>query len=175
MPITGTGTVTVDGSARVYATTIREQIITGFELLLGSVTTANGYHSDAGLNVVRCRKSLDPSELPCIVLWPGMEIAERADYGETFYSMRMGIAFHELLNGENPSVVVERMLGDLVQSVFSSGANGTQKILHVDSILYESGGADTYPDTGALSVSCIINLQVKYNYLYGNPYSPSGG
>lgn len=169
MPITGTANITTDGSARVFSTTVREQIITGFELVCSAITVANGYHSDAGMNVIRCRKSLDPSELPCVVLWPGLEIAERADYGETFYSMRMGIEYHDLLRGENPSVMVEMMLGDLIQSVFSA------KILHVDSIIYESGGADSYPDTGETSVACKINLKVNYNYLFGNPYSPSGG
>ena len=147
-------------------TTIREQIISAFETAMAVITTVNGYTSNAGLNVIRCRKSLDPEELPCMVIWPGMESSEKRDYGSQYCSMRMGIEAHALFGDENPSVVSERMLGDLIQAVFS------QTISYlIDEILYETGGTESYPDAGETAIGVKITLSVKYNYLIGNPYS----
>jgi hypothetical protein len=40
-----------------------------------------------------------------------------------------------------------------------------------DSVQYESGGTDSYPDAGETVVGTKVVLNVKYNYLFGNPYS----
>jgi hypothetical protein len=148
------------------ANTIREQIILAFVAAMSVVTVANGYNSDAGLNVVRARRNLDPLELPCIVIWPGTETLDSDQYGGKFYAMKLGIESHSLFGSENPSVMSEKMLGDLVKSVFS------QEITSLaDQIIYESGGTDSYPDTGDTAIGVKITLNVKYNYLIGNPYS----
>ena len=154
----------------IVAVSIRERIISAFEDAMAVVTLANGYHSDAGLDVVRCRKNLDPAELPCIVIWPGTETAERREYGGQYCSMRMGIEAHCLFGSENPSIVSERMLADMIQAVFGQDITSSACDL-ADDILYETGGTDSYPDAGDVAVGVKISLVIKYNYLIGNPYS----
>lgn len=149
----------------IVTVTIRERIISEFEDLISVVTLANGFHSDAGKNIVRCRKSLDPSELPCMVIWPGTETGERREYGNQYCTMKLGIEAHCLFGNDNPSVVSEHLLGDMIQAVF-----GEQIISIADDIQYESGGTDSYPDAGDVAVGVKINLNIKYNYLIGNPY-----
>jgi hypothetical protein len=161
------GQITQSGDiGAIVAVTIRERIISEFEVAMAVVTLANGYHSDAGKNIVRCRKSLDPAELPCMVIWPGIETSERREYGGQYCTMKIGIEAHCLFGSENPSVVSERMLGDMIQAVFSQNITDL-----TDEIEYESGGTDSYPDTGDVAVGVKLTLNVKYNYLIGNPYS----
>jgi hypothetical protein len=150
----------------IVAVSIRERIISAFEDAMAVVTLANGYHSDAGLDVIRCRKNLDPADLPCMVIWPGTETAERREYGSQFCSMRMGIEAHAFFGDENPSIVSERMLADMIQAVFGQTITDL-----ADDIQYETGGTESYPDAGEKAIGVKINLVIKYNYLIGNPYS----
>lgn len=160
------GQVVLSGGGSVVMVTIREHIIAAFQTAMAVINVANGYHSDAGNNVIRCRKSLDPAELPCVVLWPGLEIPESREYGSQNCSMKLGIEGHALFGAENMSVVSERILGDLYRALFSQ-----EIISYADEILYESGGTDSYPDTGDVAIGVKITLNIKYNYLIGNPYS----
>jgi hypothetical protein len=150
----------------IVAVTIRERIITAFEAALRGLLVKNGFHTDSGLKVFRCRKSVLPDDLPCIIVWPGIEVANEYKYSSHYCSMKMGIETMALFGSEHPSVVAERLLGDLLQLVF-----GRTVTPLADVVLYESGGTDNYPDTGELAVGTKINLEIKYNYLYGNPYS----
>lgn len=158
---------TLSGSSRVVTVTIREMIIAAFEAAMTIIKTANGYHTDAGDNVFRCRRHLDPTELPCVVLWPQMEIAEARQYEGPTCTMRMIIESHAQFGAENASVVSERLLGDLSQAVFSQETISPM----IDFMGYESGGTDTYPDTGETTVAAKLNLLIRYNYQWGNPYA----
>ena len=146
--------------------TIREQIVAAFESTMKGMLTENGFHFDGGLNVFRCQKNIPPEALPCIVIWPGTEVSELLEYGNQYLAMKMGIEAMAVFGSENPSVVAERMLGDLIRMVFGEIITPL-----IDVILYESGGSDNYPDAGELAVGTKISLNVKYNYLRGNPYS----
>lgn len=150
----------------IVAVTIREQIITAFVAALRGLLVENGFHGDMGLNVFRCRKHISPENLPCIIIWPGIESLERSEYGGQYCAMKLGIEAMADAGKECPSVVSERMLGDLIQLVF-----GRTITLFADAISYESGGTDSYPDAGESAVGTKISLNVKYSYLYGNPYS----
>ncbi|MFH0995794.1 MAG: hypothetical protein V1844_09900 [Pseudomonadota bacterium] len=164
--ITPPGIITVNGRAKIVTITIREHIISAFEAAMAVVTLANGYHSDAGANIIRARKNLDPSELPCIVIWPGMETGIIEEYGVQKCSMRLGVEAHALFGTENPSVTSEWILGDLIKAVFSQTVTAL-----ADEIQYESGGTDSYPDAGEIAIGVKLNLVIKYHYLIGNPYS----
>lgn len=146
--------------------TIQAQIISAFSAQMADITTANGYSCNAGANVFRCQRNVDPADLPAIVIWPGIETGERKAGGYQHCDMKMGIEAHALFGAENPSVIATRLLGDLIQAVF-----GQSVTTLADEIIYESGGTDTYPDAGEVAIGVKINLSVKYFYLIGNPYS----
>lgn len=145
--------------------TIRERIIKAYATAMAVVTVANGYQTGAGANVIRCRKNLDPSELPCIVIWPGIETSENRESGYQRINMKMGIEAHALFT-DDASVISEKLLGDLIKAVFGQVVTSL-----VDEVQYESGGTDSYPDAGDEAVGAKISLNIKYNYLIGNPYS----
>jgi hypothetical protein len=146
--------------------TIQEKIISAFVAAMSVITIANGYNCNAGEQVFRCKKNLDPQELPAIVVWPGIETGEKKASGYQYCDMKMGIESIGLFGSANPSFVATRLLGDLIQAVF-----GQSVTTLADEIIYESGGTDTYPDAGEVAIGVKINLSVKYFYLIGNPYS----
>jgi len=153
------------GSGSVMET-IQEQIISAFVAAMSVITIANGYNCNAGQNIFRCKKNLDPAELPAVVLWPGIETGERRASGYQYCDMKLGVEAHALFGGANPSIIAAKLLGDLIKAVFSQSITTL-----ADEIVYESGGTDTYPDAGEVAIGAKVTLSVKYYYLIGNPYS----
>jgi len=150
----------------IVAPTIRARIIHAFADAMADVTIDNGYHTDAGKNVILCRRSLDPAELPCIVILPGMETAERLASGYCYCTMRLGVESHAIFGAVSASVISENMLGDMLRALF-----GQSITTLADDIQYESGGIDSYPESGEVAIGVKVNLNIKYNYLIGDPYS----
>ena len=97
-------------------TTIREQIILAIISKLAVIRTAKGFHTDMGANVQRAKKKLDPDELPACVVWPKLEEAGN-QYGSALHMMPVQIEGQALHGAENPSVVSEKMLGDLIEAM----------------------------------------------------------
>jgi len=126
--------------------TIREQIIQAVISKLAIVRTANGYNTEAGANVQRVLKMLDPAELPGVVVWPRTETMQY-DYGAGLHVMPLQVEGLKLHADVNPSVVAELLLGDLIEAMvgivwtlsFTSG--GTYEIEVGDTIEGATGGA----------------------------------
>ena len=158
------------------ADTIREQIIQAIITGLGSVTTANGYNTNCGGTVLRAVSSVDPDELPVFVVWPQPEESERK-YGESNNAMVIRIEGFMLLSGENPSVVSELILGDMIKAMTGiiGGENGAARMTDdlADDVAYISGGPSAYPDDGGDSMGSSAEFQIKYCTAIGNPYSQS--
>jgi len=94
--------------------TIREQILSNIITRLGEIRPANGFNTDCGADVVRARKNLDPDELPALAVWPGQEESAR-QYGNDIRTMPIQVEALALFADENPSVLSEKMLGDLIE------------------------------------------------------------
>lgn len=150
----------------IVAPTIRARIIHAFVDAMAVITMANGYHTDSGKNVILCRKNFDPSRLPCIVIWPGMETAERLVSGYCHCTMRLGIGSYAKFGAVSASVISENLLGNTLRALFGQTITAL-----ADDIQYESGGIESYPDAGDEVIGVNVNLNVKYNYLIGDPYS----
>jgi hypothetical protein len=93
--------------------TIREQIIAAITTKLADIIIANGYATGIGARVERVRPVFQPAELPAISVIPQPETIERV-CGKVVCSMPIiieGFCLHEDIN---PSIVAEKMLGDLI-------------------------------------------------------------
>ncbi len=120
--------------------TIREQIITAITTKLTEISIASGYATNIGARVERVRPVFQPVELPAISITPQPETAERLLYGMAL-DMPMVVEGFALHGMDNPSIVAEKILGDLITCLtgveqtmgFISG--GTYEIMPGDTIV----------------------------------------
>ena len=96
--------------------TIREQTILAIISKVAKVKKANGYNTDCGATVLRAVKLVDPDNLPLISVWPQPEESVR-EYGKMVCSMPIRIEGLIAYGVENPSVMAELMLGDIIENV----------------------------------------------------------
>ncbi len=170
-------------------TTIRELIIQEImdrAAVIRTDTSPQAYQTDLGKNVFRVRPKIGPEETPCIVVWPQAEEVEHKS-GMILNSMPVRVEGIMLFGDTNPSVLSERILGDLVKcftdptwdrrrlqpppSPTPSPDPGPQyDPPYAETILYDGGGTDDYPDEGSLSVGVVARFVVRYWTQRGNPY-----
>jgi hypothetical protein len=166
--------------------TIREQIIQEFLARAALVLISGGYATDIGGTVCRARLRIDPAEAPCLVVIPQPEEAENKN-GRSLH--RMPIVVQGISDfmacvpslGTDPaavaSIVGERIHGDLI-ACFAT-PNWDRRILSgktylpalADSIVYQGGGIEQYPEEGDTTVGAIARLMVSYWTRVGDPYS----
>jgi len=155
--------------------TIRELVILDILARLAVITTANDYAIGMGAHVIRARKSIDPSELPAVVLWPGTETAVPT-YRESVCTMVVRVEGIAVFGSTNPSVMAEKILGDLKKCLLAqddrSGSPWTgwnRSPDYIDSIVYTAGGTDEYPDEGNLTVGAAVTFNVQYTTKSDDP------
>ncbi len=166
------------------ADTIRELIIQEFitrAALIRNTASPPAYVTDIGDNVLRARLRVDPSELPCIVIFPMPEEAENA-HGLVRHRMRIRVDGIMVFGSESPSVVGERMHGDLIKC-FTSPTWDRRRLAaspespvtydqpYAESIVYEGGGIEEYPEEGSISVGVQVRFLVTYWTKIGDPYN----
>lgn len=152
------------------ADTIRERIIQAVATRAGAILVSGGYKTDCGLHVFRVRKALDPAEdLDAVVIWPDPEESTRS-YGIDTHVMPVRLQGIALFGEVNPSVISERILGDLIKAMTVSDPTGGL----AEDIEYATGGSDDYPDEGEITVGCEATFKIKYKTLKGDPYTQPG-
>lgn len=163
--------------------TIREIIIKSFLTRMAVITTANGYNTNIGSEVLRAEKNIDPRDLPACDLWPGTEKGENR-YGQTACTMQMkieGIVKRPKIGNppalENASITSEKILGDLKKCILSrynattSPPTGWNRSAYIDDIVYTGGGTDEYPDEGMQTAGAYITVDVTYTTKIDDPYT----
>ena len=163
------------------ADTIRELIIQEFiarAAVIRTTGSAPAYATDIGKTVLRARPKVDPEELPCAVIWPQAEEAENKN-GQVLHHMPLRVEGLVLFGALEPSVVAERLLGDLIKC-FTSPAWDRRRLVagsspaiylspYAESIVYQAGGMNEAPEDGAISVGVSATFQVSYWTLAGDP------
>jgi|AMWB02.1.fsa_nt_gi hypothetical protein len=144
--------------------TKRELIIQACLIRTASITTANGFNTDMGLNTFRAISKIDPSRLPACIVYPFSETAERVGGGEYLCTMPLRAESVALTGIINPSVLAEQMLGDMRQAFM--GASITPI---VEEIAYTSGGTNEYTKNDSVSVTA--NFTIKYFSKINDPYA----
>jgi hypothetical protein len=143
--------------------TKRELIIQACLARAASITTANGYNTDMGLNTFRAISKIDPTRLPACIVYPFSETAERVGGGEYFCTMPLRAEAVALTGITNPSVLAEQMLGDMRQAFM-----GTPITTLLEEIAYTSGGTNDYTKNDSVSVTA--NFTIKYFSPISTPY-----
>jgi hypothetical protein len=164
--------------------TIQELII--LELLARAaaiVTTGSpqAYATDIGGNVLRARPKIAPEDLPCLVLWPQPETAENKN-GLSLHRMPIRVEGLAEFGADNPSMISVRILGDLIKCftaptwdrrriVTSPASPVTYLDPYAESIIYQGGGTDAYPEEGSVTVGASATFLVTYWTAIGDPFS----
>jgi len=148
--------------------TIRELIIQDIIARLGVITVANGYNTGIGVNVQRAKKAIDEDDVPVCNVWPRPETSEKR-YGQELCTMPVLIEGVMEFGSENPSVVSERILGDLKKAM--GDLAWLQSLDYIDSIAYVSGGSESYPDEEDVTVGAMAVFNISYMTAIGDPYS----
>jgi len=135
---------------------IREQIITAIVSRLSIVRQANGFETDCGEHVFRCRRRIDPdSELDAIVVWPKPEAGERV-YGTVKNVMPVQVEGIAAFGGNDPSEVAEQVLADLIEAL--TGVTWT--LPYTGGGTYEVSAGDTVEgaDSGATALVQAVSV-----------------
>jgi hypothetical protein len=148
--------------------TIRELNIKDFIARAAVMTVAHGYATAIGSKVLRARKTVDPSELPATVIIPGMETAEYL-YGKLQCKMSLRVEGIAAFGTEEPSVISERILGDLKKCFLASSWSRSPD--YIDSIIYTGGGTSDYPDESQMTVGAFATFEVGYTTNINDPSS----
>jgi hypothetical protein len=101
------------------ADSIRELIIQSIVSRLADIRTSKGYQTEAGKYVFRGIKRLDEAYLPACAVWAGEEIAETI-YDSLSIEMPIRVELLSFFADENPSVIGERLLADVIECLLSS-------------------------------------------------------
>ncbi|HBJ74421.1 MAG TPA: hypothetical protein DDY86_02600 [Syntrophaceae bacterium] len=153
------------------ADTIRELVIQSIiaraAVILHVDSPPSGYETNCGSNVFRARSRIDPSELPCVVIWPQAEGAENA-HGQSRHRMPVKIEAIMAATAATASVNGEKLLGDLITCFTSPLWARTPD--YIDSIVYQGGGYDA-PEEGSQSVGVSAMFLVSYWSNIGDPYA----
>jgi len=96
------------------ANTIRERIIQAIIAKLADIRTARGFATDLGSHVYRAAMTIPTDQTPAVSVIPGVEECTKS-YAAQLCVMPMRILGITRHLTENPSVVAERMLGDIIR------------------------------------------------------------
>jgi hypothetical protein len=143
--------------------TKREVIIQACMAAAATITTANGYSTDIGLNTFRAIPKIDPSRLPACVIYPQPETAERVGGGDYLCTMPLRAEAVALTGTINPSILAEQMLGDMRQAFL-----GTLITPLIEEIHYASGGTNDYTHKDTVAVTA--SFTIKYFSKINDPY-----
>jgi len=158
--------------------TIRELIIQEFMARAAVIRTTDSpqaYATDIGGKVLRARLKINPADLPCLVVWPLVEEAENS-IGNSRHRMPLKIEGIAAFGAVEPSVISERILGDLIKCFTSPTWDRTRPGSptpenYVESIVYQGGGTNEYPDETSATVGAAATFIVTYYTAIGDPYT----
>ena len=143
--------------------TRRERIIQAIGERAATITTANGFNTDIGLNTFRAISKVDPTLLPACVIFPLVETSEKIGGGDYLCSMPVKIEAIALVGTDNPSVVSELILGDIRKALTGSPISPL-----IEEILYASGGTNDYSRKDTVVVTS--QFTIKYFSKITDPY-----
>ena len=160
------------------ANTIRELIIAELTALF----EAYPFEAIALPAVHRGRQVFDPDvdPPPLISILARQEESERIEYGIDRKTMRVDIICLEHIGTQNPSVLGEAILGELLACTFGQVSEaggvwtktGGMTQTYADDVIYKSGGIDAYPDQAGQQILHVgITVTVIYQTKPGDPYN----
>jgi len=101
------------------ADSIRELIIQSIVSRLADIRKSKGYQTESGRYVYRGIKRIDEAFLPACAVWAGEETAETL-YDNLSIEMPVRVEMLAFFGDDNPSVVGERLLADVIECLLSA-------------------------------------------------------
>lgn len=134
---------------------------------LATIRTAAGYASEMGARVLRGRKRLDASHLPCaVIVEMGVEILDQRT-GAVKVAHKMALEGHSACDANNPNDTGHDLIADIKKAVFS------EKLTYGDdlkAIAVKYVGHSIAPrEDGLEVVSALVEITVEYFENLANP------
>jgi hypothetical protein len=104
-------------------------------------------------------------------VWPRPETSSKA-YGLQKNIMPILIEGSVAHGSTNPSVIAEKILGDIIQAFTDPAWERLPD--YIDSIAYVSGGTESYPDEEDHITGASALFHVAYTTVTGDPYTQGG-
>jgi len=121
--------------------------------------------TEAEASIYWARRQLKPTELPALVITPGIETAER-DYGNDILAMPVTISVAVLLGAHNALDLGEMLLAELRTVV--PGADPTFNGLATDTV-YTEGGVEDYPENQEQALVVNATFTITYETSANQP------
>lgn len=152
------------------ARSIAQQILDTLMERAASIRRVGDYNTDAGARVYHARQTLDASDLPCVVLWPGpKEVAEISGAsGRIRWTRTIAVEGVSAATPETCGELGEQLTADLEQALLDPND------LRVggQAIKLEPTGSDVQVrDDGGRVVGATLTLVVTFVTGYGDPYT----
>ena len=143
------------------------EIATELAARLATITLANGFNSDIGLNVLRGRRRIDDNQVPCAVLIEGPDTPSsgpgKLPTVEVVQSYVL-VAYHEC-DPDHPNDKGHELIKDLKRAIFSDGVTLAGQVRRV-----HYRGRDIGPrGDGVGIVSATVEIDVDFVEDLTNP------
>jgi hypothetical protein len=97
-----------------------DQILAAFEQRFKHITQANGFHTNAGLNIFDSRTYFDwqnKNEFPCIsIFWPEERAEASNEVNKVLQVMSVLVEAHAITNTLNPGQIMRELITDIKQA-----------------------------------------------------------
>jgi hypothetical protein len=152
------------------ARSIAQQIIDTLMARAGTIRLVQDYNTDAGARVYHARPALDASDLPCVVIWPGLaEVAQISGASERIRLTRTIVV--EGVSAATPQTcgeLGEQLVADLQEALLDP----TDLRVGGQAIKLEPTQWNSEPrDDGGFVVGAQLTLVVTFVTGYGDPYT----
>jgi hypothetical protein len=154
---------------------ISEKVFAAIIAQLRTITLENGYRTDAGANVLRARRSLQPDELPAIVIFDEGETPADGTADGRHYSMTIqqviGVEVHTMADKDDTGQMIGLLKADVKQALLSwANAGGLVSCVGDKlGVLSYDGCTALSREDGGESESCALTFTATYKEGYGNP------
>ncbi len=131
--------------------------------LLEQITKANGYHTDIGLTVMRGRRKIDDSHLPCTVLIEGEDKPD-GPTGRTEVALDQDyvVGGYDFCDPNNPNDQGHLIIKDIKKALWNRNTQGDNFGRRVKSCKYM--GKDIGPRAdGEPMIFAVVHLQVRFS------------
>lgn len=135
---------------------------------LDNITTANGYSTNIGSRVLRGRRRLDPSQLPCVVLIERDDTTiSQTRSGPIKLKQAYAIEGHATCDPDNPNDVGHLIIADIKKAIFTGKFNveGVKEVLVVNYV----GRTIAPREEGLNVVSATVEVSIEYVEDLTNP------
>ena len=148
------------------ADSLRELILQNVETTLEGITTGAGYEQTVN-HVVRGKLNPGtPEQYPLIVIYEAPMTAETEHYGSTTKHLQLSLEVWTKSGGDNPSVVINKLLADIEKALEAAPTRGGYAI-----DTWYLGDELVFSTTDDSEIGALVFIQINFRNIRTNPYS----